>query len=299
VLLRLGLVVAVLLVAPPAASAQAPPCFGAASRDAENPCVNDALRTTVTPSPARARTLPNSPCRSIAAGSPSVCRFGVADGAETFALVGDSHAGHWRAAFEHLATAKGWSGLSITHSSCPLQKALRDLREPRRTLCRRWKRDVFAWFEAHPEVRTVFVAGLTGGSGVVAPRGQSRFEASVRGYLDAWAALPGRRIVVLRDTPRFPGDTDTCVARTVRRGRPPGTTCAVPRSFGLLRDPAVVAARRSGREVLDLSPFFCGSRCYPVVGGALVVRDANHITGAFSATLGPYVLRALDRLTGS
>jgi hypothetical protein len=287
------------LLAAAALFAQAPPCYGAASRDAENPCVNDALTTTVTPSPARTRALPNSPCRTISTESPAVCRFGVAGGPETFALVGDSHAGHWRAAFEHVATAKGWSGLSITRSSCPLQKALRDLREPRRSQCRRWKDDVFAWFAAHPEVRTVFAAGLVGGSGVVAPRGQSRFEASVRGYLDAWAALPGRRIVVLRDTPKFRGDTDTCVDRALRRKRPPGSTCAVRRSFGLLRDPAVVAAGRSGREVLDLSPFFCGARCYPVIGGALVVRDANHMTGTYSATLGPYVLRAFDRLTES
>ena len=273
-----------------------PPCFGAASRDPEHPCVNDALRMTVTPTVAEARALPNSPCRSIDPGSPVVCRFGVPDGPETFALVGDSHAGHWRAAFEYVAAAKGWSGLSITQTSCPLQTALRDLPEPRRTQCRRWKADVFAWFAVHPEVRTLFVAGLSGGSGVVAPRGTSRFEASVRGHLDAWAALPGRRIVVVRDTPKFRGSTDVCVTRALRRGRQPGTTCSLPRSFSLVRDPAVAAAGRAGLGVLDLSPFFCAQRCYPVIGGALVVRDANHMTGTYSATLGPYVLRALDRL---
>jgi hypothetical protein len=282
-----------------ALAAQAPPCFGAAARDPERACSNGALERTVSPSPARARTLPNSPCRTIDAGSPPVCRFGPAGGTETFALVGDSHAGHWRAAFEYVANAKNWSGLSITHSSCPLQKALRDLREPRRTLCRQWKDDVFAWFAAHPEVRTVFVAGLSGGSGVEPRRGQSRFATSVQGYLDAWAALAGRRIVVLRDTPRFKGDTDVCVSRAARRRQRVGTACAVPRSFALGRDPAIVAAGRAGLETLDLTPFFCGARCFPVIGGALVVRDANHMTGTYSATLGPYVLRALDRLTAS
>jgi hypothetical protein len=268
-------------------------CFGAASRDPEVPCSNPALERTVTPSVAAARTLPNSPCRGIAAGSPPVCRFGDPAGATTVALVGDSHAGHWRAAFEHVTRAKGWLGLSITRSSCPLQKALRDLREPRRTQCRRWKRDVFAFFERHPEVTTVFVAGLSGGSGVEPSGGRSRFETSVGGYLDAWAALGNRRVIVLRDTPRFRGDTDRCITRALRHRRRPGATCAVPRAFALERDPAVVAARRSGREVLDLSPFFCDKRCYPVIGGALVVRDANHMTGTYSETLGPYVLRAL------
>src|SRR5262249_41704710 len=106
-------------------------CFGAASRDPELPCTNPALRRTVTPTPARARTLPNSPCHSTPPGPPAVCRFGV-DGTAPFALVGDSHAGHWRAAFESVAQAKGWTGVSITRSSCPLQKALRDLKPPRR-----------------------------------------------------------------------------------------------------------------------------------------------------------------------
>jgi hypothetical protein len=271
-------------------------CFGAASRDPEVPCANPALERTVTPSVTAARTLPNSPCLRIATGSPSVCRFGDPDGATTVALVGDSHTGHWRAAFDHVAKARGWLGLSITRTSCPLQTALRDLREPRRSQCRRWKRDVFDWFERHPEVGTVFVAGLSSGSGVEASAGRSRFESSVRGYADAWAALGTRRVIVLRDTPRFRGDTDRCIVRAQRHKRPPGTACSEPRSFALPRDPAVVAARRGGREVLDLTPLFCDSRCYPVIGGALVVRDANHMTGTYSATLGPYVLRAL---TGS
>ena len=275
------------------AAAQEPACFGAAARDAEAPCTNPTR--TVTPSLEVARTLPNSPCNSISLGPPAVCHFGPG-GSETVALVGDSHVGHWRAAFAHVAAARSWSGVSLTRTSCPLQKALRDLREPRRTECARWKDEVFAWLAAHPEIRTVFVAGLSGGTGVVPRPGESRFAASVRGYRDAWAALGDRRVIVLRDTPRFRGDTDTCIRRALRRDRVPGPTCAVPRSFALARDPAVRAARDTGREVLDLTPFFCDHRCYPVIGGALVVRDANHMTGTYSQTLGPYVSRAL---TGS
>jgi hypothetical protein len=271
-------------------------CFGAASRDPEVPCSNPALERTVTPSVIEARTLPNSPCLKIELGSPPVCRFGDPNATPTVALVGDSHAGHWRAAFVHVAQAQGWQGVSLTRTSCPLQKALRDLREPRRSQCRRWKDDVFAWLERHPEIGTVFVGGLSTGSGVEATAGRSRFETSVQGYADAWAALGARRIVVLRDTPRFRGDTDRCVTRALRRNRPPGTACTVPRSIALPRDPAVVAARRTGRQILDLTSFFCDARCYPVIGGALVVRDANHMTGTYSATLGPYLLRAL---TGS
>ena len=61
---------------------------------------NDALERTVSPSPARARDAAQQPVPDdrdrVAAGVP--VRAG--SGTETFALVGDSHAGHWRAAFE-------------------------------------------------------------------------------------------------------------------------------------------------------------------------------------------------------
>ena len=38
------------------------------------------------------------------------------------------------------------------------------------------------------------------------------------------------------------------------------------------------------------------TRCFPVVGGALVHKDRGHLTRVFSTTLGPYVLRALNQL---
>ncbi len=58
----------------------------------------------------------------------------------------------------------------------------------------------------------------------------------------------------------------------------------------------VAAARLATPRVrtVDLTPFFCDSQCYPVVGGALVLRDSTHMTGTYSATLGPYLLRAVD-----
>ena len=109
-------------------------CFGAAARDPNRPqCRSVERGSTVFPSPADALTLPNSPCQPQRAQSgPPVCAFGAAPSAarRTTALVGDRHAGHWRAALTVVARANGWSSLSITHSSCPLQKALRDLPGP-------------------------------------------------------------------------------------------------------------------------------------------------------------------------
>ena len=46
-----------------------------------------------------------------------------------------------------------------------------------------------------------------------------------------------------------------------------------------------------------MTRFICNRRrCFPVVGGVLVHKDIGHLTRLFSTTLGPFVLRALNRL---
>jgi hypothetical protein len=285
-------------------------CFGGASRDPQRPpCRDSRLENFVYPRPALAQQLPNGDCdpaeREV---HMSVCSFGAEpeDATETVVLVGDSHAGHWRAGLDVVARARGWRGLSITHSSCPLSKAVRDLEEAERfKSCAAWKRAVFAWFERHPEIKTVFVGGLTGGSGVFPRRGEGRFATSVRGYRRAWRALPStvQRVVVIRDTPKMRIATAGCVERALADGRRAGASCAMSRRTVLDRDPMVAAASQmppSFVRTIDLTRFFCDrGPCYPVIGGALVLRDQNHMTEVFSTSLGPYLERKVDALWAS
>ena len=80
----------------------------------------------------------------------------------------------------------------------------------------------------------------------------------------------------------------------------PGLDCAVPLLDALDRDPLVAAARRGGDvsvQTIDMTRYFCGQRsCYPGVGGALVLRDQNHLTAALSPAAGPFMLRTVARL---
>ncbi len=285
--------------------AEDPRCFGAASRDPEQRCVNPRLRLRVTPTPAVARDLDNAPCTIIEKGPRlNVCEFGVARGraTETIALLGDSHASHWRAAVEVVARSKRWRGLSMTHTSCPFSTAPRNIPEPARSNCETYRRSVFRWFARHPEVSTVFVSALSGGQGIVTRSGQDAFEGTVRGYLGAWKRLPAtvKRIVVIRDNPKAGRNADACVERAMDRKRPAGRECAVARSSVLDRDAQVTAAKRLRADrahPVDLTRFFCDAdRCLPVVGGALVLKDSTHLTAVFARTLGPYLGRAVDRL---
>lgn len=66
-----------------------------------------------------------------------------------------------------------------------------------------------------------------------------------------------------------------------------------------LRPDPLVAAARGVRsplvKVVDLTREFCDRRrCPAVVGGALVNRNTSHLSPLFAATLGPFLLRAVD-----
>jgi peptidoglycan/LPS O-acetylase OafA/YrhL len=288
---------------------QRPACFGAASRDPAHPCENARLALAVVPSPLAAKDrVRQHSCRPIGRiARKAICEFGVpsAQATDTVALLGDSHAGHWRPALEVMAGRRRWRGIAIGHQGCPFSAATKVLPEPERTRCLEWKAEVIRWFARHPEVHMVFVSEFAGGTGVVTRPGQRPFAVEVDGYARAWAALPPsvRRIVVIRDTPKARGNTDDCVQRALTEGSPAGIACAVPRRRALDPDPATVAAGsvQSGRvRVADLTRFFCDRvRCFPVVGGALVYKDTTHLTRTYAVTLAPYLAEEVERLTAS
>ena len=147
--------------------ASKPSCFGAAARDPERPCSNPKLTFAVVPKPVQARKLGNAPCKIVEErGRVRVCAFGAAPAKAkaTFALIGDSHASHWRAALAVVARREHWRGLSVTHTSCPLSEATAKIVEPDRSECVQWNRQVPRWLARHPEVSTVFVAEHSGGT---------------------------------------------------------------------------------------------------------------------------------------
>jgi peptidoglycan/LPS O-acetylase OafA/YrhL len=273
--------------------AQHPPCFGAADRDPLHPCDNRALRLQVVPAPVAAKQELNAPCPNFRhENGVSVCEFGVpaAQATAHVALIGDSHASHWRAPLDAVARERGWHGLSVTRTSCPFSTATKLTPEPTRSQCTRWVRSLPAFFRSHPEIGTVFASGITGGR-VKVPRGRSKREAKVNGYRGAWRTLPEsvKHIVVIRDSPKIFHGTLECIDRAIAAQRDAGTACAVRRRASLLPDPEAIAARdaRSKRlQVIDLTPVLCSpQRCFPVIGGALVYKDLHHFTLVFAQTL--------------
>jgi len=200
-----------------------------------------------------------------------------------------------------VSLAKRWRGVSIVRSGCPATRA-RAPRLPtpgRSRQCLHWNRQVLTWLRAHPEVETVFLAAHTGAS-VRPAAGQRMIDAVQAGYADEIRALvaSGRRVVVMHDTPTSARGHLRCIAAALSAGRLAETACAKRRAVALRPDPLVAAARAVGSpqvRIVDLTQHVCDDRyCFALVGGAIVTRDINHLTPAFSASLGPYILRALD-----
>lgn len=275
-------------------------CFGAASRDTVTRCRNPALRLVVSPAPTEAVVAPPAPCvgdKSIGLLYP--CRFGVGEtvARDSVALVGDSHAGHWRAAVNHVALERGWTATSMTMTGCGFSMATRAEPGPKRTRCTAWNKDLRNWFRDHPEVHTIFVSANATVK-VLQKGASSQFVARRNGFTRAWELLPRtvKRIIVLRDVQSRALSTLDCIERAMAKKRPPGTSCAVRRTSALRPDSQASAARSFKRaRVADLSAFSCGRRlCLPVVGGALVNKDRTHMTTTFAKTLGPYLLRQVE-----
>ena len=224
-----------LLFAMAAPGAQAPPCFGAAARDPESTCVNDALRPTVAPRPrGRGR------CPTARAGRSAVsCTVGLPvrgpEGAVTFALVGDSHAGHWRAAFEHVAHARELER-DLDH---PLElPAPEGGARPARAAAHAMPAHGSATCSpGSPRIRRSAPCSSPGSPAAPAWCRRRASAASDRGarLLDAWAgaAADGPHIVVLRDTPKFTRRHRRVRHRALARREAAGTRAPSPRSSAL------------------------------------------------------------------
>ena len=160
-------------------------CFGAASRDRSKPCRNPKLARAVVPTPDNAVITPNIPCTPLKQiGLVIPCEFGVPapDARTNVALIGDSHAAHWRAALEIVAQTAKWRGISVTRSGCPYTRAVARL-DPasRRQSCVRWNQEVPRWLAANPKISTVFVVAHFD-STIVVKNPANEFRAKMAGY---------------------------------------------------------------------------------------------------------------------
>jgi peptidoglycan/LPS O-acetylase OafA/YrhL len=274
------------------ADAAARPCFGGPAMENRAKCP-DAL----TALPLVSITTVDAPwaakpgCRRTGL-DPNVmtCYWGTGKPSRVVALVGDSHAEHWRSALHRIAKEENWQVVEMFSGGCPATDA-RSITFERRSrdgeVCRKWTAKATAKLRAlrPDDIITAAYAQQNGfdpaGSG---PAGFARVWRQWLGF---------SRVTVLRDIPTTGNrNGPTCLA--INTGKP--QACANPRAKVLKDDDMMRAARpmRSEVNLVDLSDYFCdSSRCFAVIGGASVYYDYDHMSAQFGATLAPALLRGL------
>jgi peptidoglycan/LPS O-acetylase OafA/YrhL len=286
------------------AAAQSDPCFGAAALGAPESagCADPFRAPDAVTIPAGDEPWFGEPACLLAQGplSANICRFSDGPPTRTVALVGDSHAQHWRGAVEAIAKQLGWEVIEIFKGACPATHArslsfLGTSWDPARVEdCRRWSdRLDDELVRLGPDL--VFTSGFVDAMQFDEDPAKS-LESGAAGFAEAWGdwADDGMDVVVLRDIPTTGGvRMIDCLAMNTDDA----TACSRPREEAVVPDPlsAGVALAASDRiQLVDFTDHFCDEqRCYAAVGGSIVYYDADHLTGQFARTLAPFLLEEI------
>ncbi|HZW45393.1 MAG TPA: acyltransferase family protein [Dermatophilaceae bacterium] len=268
------------------------PCFGAPAMGNRATCPD-----VLTGLPLAAVTKSDSPWAPEPGCDPTssdlsvlTCYWGTGKPSRVVALVGDSHARHWRGALHRIAKAKNWQVIELLSEGCPATSARSIVFERRSRdgdLCRTWSTKATAELKAlHPDD---IITSAFAQQNVFEPR-----DSGPMGFEQVWRQwLTFTRVTVLRDIPTTANrSAPQCLAVNVGKQQ----LCSNPRSKVLIDDDMMRAARAMRHEVnlVDLSDYFCDdSRCYAVIGGASVYYDYDHMSLQFSASLASPLLRQL------
>jgi len=268
------------------------PCFGAPAMENRAKCP-EALtaRPVAGVTKADAPWAPQPGCHATGSNPASLtCYWGTGKPSRVVALVGDSHAEHWRGALHRIAKAKNWQIIEMYSSGCPASDA-RSVIFERHTrdgdLCRTWTAKATTALKALAPDDIITTAYVQQNVFDPADSGPAGFER----VWHEW--LTFARVTVLRDIPTTANHNGPqCLAVNADKQQ----ACSNPRSKVLIDDDMMRAARAMRHEVslVDLSDYFCdGSRCYAVIGGASVYYDYDHMSLQFSASLASPLLRQL------
>jgi peptidoglycan/LPS O-acetylase OafA/YrhL len=221
---------------------------------------------------------------SLAGSRPPLCTLGVAGGAVTVALVGDSHAAQWFPALDVIAQQRGWKILPFTKDSCIFidMRIISIHLEREYTECARWRDEVVAALQrAQPDLVVVASSRWVHPVDPADADPQRQSDAMVR----LLKALPGR-VAIIADTPLSAVDVPACLSRPDRTA----ADCATARDYALTahlaRDGRAAAAL--GVTLIDPTQWLCGPEvCGAVIDWTIVYRDDHHFTATMARRLAP------------
>jgi peptidoglycan/LPS O-acetylase OafA/YrhL len=281
----------------------APPCFGAAAFAPNSHCAGPAQTpySQIVPTvDAVPQQLGSCLLDKTEFAVHNDCDHPVSGATQTWALVGDSHAGALAPAIEIIARAQHANLEIFDKAHCPLI----EVPDPSRasnlalaTTCVKWNRGVDAYLRSHPNISRLIVTGSAAVHLYLPSHEPNEVAVLTSGYLAAWKNVPAsvHSIVVVKDVARQTEDPVACIER-----HPDDylAACSSSRSAALLDDPLGHAARSSGDKrvtLVDISDYLCtATTCPVVVGSVLVNKDTQHLTNTFAETLAPYIAAQMN-----
>jgi peptidoglycan/LPS O-acetylase OafA/YrhL len=276
-----------------------PACFGAAVV-LEPACADAEFGDTILPAPGFAGVdRPQDPECFVQLNDarPVACEFGSDDpDAPRVALIGDSHAYQLLSTFQALADRNGWALVTWFKGACPWSTTPLSTPGAFGAACTEWRDGVRAEL-ADADLDAVFTAAIA--TTPYSSTGyESSYDAAVAGYRDAWSEVLDRGVPVVTvvDNPVWETDPNKCL-RTRDQA-----DCHGPRADLLVADDPLAGAASGldGVTLLDFTEVFCDEEvCWPVVGGANIYRDQDHLTVSFADTLGPWYAAAIEQAFAS
>jgi peptidoglycan/LPS O-acetylase OafA/YrhL len=274
--------------------ANPPECFGAASV-LDPSCADAGAPTAILPAPGFAGIdRPEDPqCFvQLTDSRPVSCTFGSDDpDAPRVALIGDSHAYQLLSTFQRMADENGWQLVTWFKGACPWNTTPLSTPGAFGAACTDWRNGVQSALD-DADLDAVFTAAIATTPYSSAGYDSAR-DAAVAGYREAWSTVTDRGIPVVTvvDNPVWETDPNKCL-RTHDMSECDGLRSDLLVEDDPLRD---AASGADSVTLLDFTDVFCGEdTCAPVVGGANIYRDQDHLTVTFADTLAPWYTEAIQ-----
>jgi peptidoglycan/LPS O-acetylase OafA/YrhL len=216
---------------------------------------------------------------------PNPCTIGDTNGSITMALVGDSHATHWKPALDAIAKKRGIKLVTYAKANCtgePYSNVDFNLKR-RYTECEEWRDKVYSQVEQLRPAAVILSSAIYDGAS-----GEATAEIVQR--IKSWNA----KVVMFDDTPRPFMNVPECLSKNPNQA----DKCAVPWTTAMYKQPLRDARKRAvqagGGTFVDVEPWFCTSTvCPPVINGMVVYMDHAHVTATYARWLAPKLEQAL------
>jgi len=285
-----------------------PDCFGAASGPTDGLekvdfCGNPELEGQIIPSPGFGNAdRPQHPECLVTLNDSTLtsCEFGdtTSDAAPRVAIIGDSHAYSLLDPIIQLAETNGWHLTTYLKGACPWSTTPIAGGDAFAASCADWRSKLDTELAAVVPYDVIFTAALADHT-VEFDSDEARTTTS--GFVEAWSPQlnRGTPVVTLVDNPSWQTDPNKCL----RISDPADCTESIKEGLGEFDGVAAAAyelqAEQKDVTLLDFTQTYCdSSKCFPVIGGANVYRDQDHLTRTFAFTLAPFIESAITAALG-